>query len=91
MKIARSKDSQSKTALPLVALFVGLCIAVAGGLWSKRQVDYKEEAALSLAVQRVSDSIMHRFFQANYGLAGTIGLYAARGLVQFNSSFKLLI
>ena len=75
MKTASSKTTQSKTALPLAALFVGLCIAVVGGLWSKYQIDHNEETALDLTVHRVHDNIVDRFFKANYGLAGAIGLY----------------
>jgi len=63
--------------LPIAALFVGLCIAVVSGLWSKHQIDHNEETALDLTVQRVNDNIVDRFFKANYGLAGAIGLYTA--------------
>ena len=75
MKTAWSKVTLSQTALPLASLFVGLCIAVAVGLWSKHQIDYNEETTLDLTVHRVYDNIVDRFFKANYGLAGAIGLY----------------
>ena len=50
---------------------------MASGLWSKRQINHNEATALDLTVHRVSDEIMHRFIQANFGLAGIMGLYAA--------------
>ena len=77
MKTAWSKSTQSKTVLPLATLLFGLCITVASGLWSRHPIDYNEKTALDLTVQRVSNNIVDLFFKANYGLAGTIGLYAA--------------
>jgi CHASE1-domain containing sensor protein len=77
MTIVPHKLAQSKFTLLLVAFILGLCVAVAGGLYSKQQVDDDIQKALDRSLERVSTGITKRFDLTAYGLFGARGLYAA--------------
>ena len=71
----------SEAVWPLLLLLLGLCLTLVVGQWSKRQHEYRLQAALERSSLRVSNDITQRFNYAYRGLVGARGMFASRGQV----------